>query len=303
MLIENAIKESLSNIFLNVNKKLKELYPEQAQKSGATAIIAYLFGAHLFIAHTGDSRALWGEGTEHQTTDHVTYNSEECKRFTEGQIIINDDDGQPRVANEIIPTRGFGDFYCTKKTNGNFNATPEITVIDLEKDNIVIMGCDGVWEDISIQNDKGVALPDNTWTYTMVKNTLTRGSVSLALKELFFSVIFFDGGKDRNNYKAACTLYDQKAQQNVQTIMYGDNLEEKQSLINKRLFSLNEKDLDDFIQKFALYPFDNTTAIIIHAINKPSSRTKIWGVRGLFLLFLMGGSYTCWKYRALVIHW
>lgn len=177
---EEQIKNTLTDVFETVNQKLKKTYSRVARISGTTAIVAYLLGHKLVIAHAGDSRAIWGGDVAKQTVDHSTYNPEERGRFKQGQI-ITDEAGCMRVGDDVICTRGFGSFYLKEKTNNIFSQAPEINVIDLTKDSVVIMGSDGVYDDLSRQfSTEDTSLKDNTWVYTMITETLTKNSLALA---------------------------------------------------------------------------------------------------------------------------
>lgn len=83
----------------------------------------------------------------------------------------------------------------------------------------------------------------------------------------------------------------------------GDDIK-KQELIQEALDSLNEQRIDSFINKFNCYPFDNATAIIIHATSESSlivtnkKYSKYWLFGGILLLCV--AVYGCWKYKILV---
>jgi len=122
---------------------------------GCTAVTCLVTGSlqdnnrYLFVANAGDSRAVLcrdGKGLR-LTLDHKTSNQEESKRITDlGGFIIKE-----RVNGQIMITRSLGDHLMKEYIIG----TPYVHFEKLtEKDTVLILACDGLWDVVS---DQGAA--------------------------------------------------------------------------------------------------------------------------------------------------
>ncbi|KAI0821627.1 protein serine/threonine phosphatase 2C [Trametes gibbosa] len=101
----------------------------------------------LYCANVGDARAVLGRGGKgiRLTYDHTASDKREAKRIEKagGHII----DG--RVDGVLIPTRALGD----PQMNCYVTSIPHTATIELdEKDDVLIIACDGLWDVIEDQD-------------------------------------------------------------------------------------------------------------------------------------------------------
>jgi serine/threonine protein phosphatase PrpC len=159
------IRESLSNSFLECNKKLMNNGKFDVHLSGSTWCTCLFYGNHMYWANSGDSRAvIVGKDPESQelivkatSRDHKPNETDEAKRILKigGRIeAFQDYDGKPigplRVwlKKEDIPglamTRSMGDGWAQEA-----GVIPDAEIfefiLDLT-DMYIIIASDGVWE-------------------------------------------------------------------------------------------------------------------------------------------------------------
>ncbi|KAI8825056.1 phosphatase 2C-like domain-containing protein [Fimicolochytrium jonesii] len=183
--------------------------------AGACAIVAYIEGNDLYVACTGDSRAVLGrhrgDGTFQAlelSADQTTTNPSEYARLLEehpgeGETVVI----RGRILGGLMPTRAFGDAIYkwasdTKQTLGVISkgrdalfksppyvtADPEVTYYHLncDRDKCLILATDGIWDMLS--SDQAVDLGGN-WSFDdpnaathLIRNALGRGDRSLVAK-------------------------------------------------------------------------------------------------------------------------
>jgi serine/threonine protein phosphatase PrpC len=148
-----AIPLLLRDTFLETN----EVLCEKRIKNGATASVVYLRTVpsndskptrQCFVANVGDSRVvLCREGKAIRLTiDHRPNDIDEIRRVKDaGGTIVNN-----RVNAILAITRAIGDVYLHPMVTSD----PYTTVVDLmyEKDQFLIVACDGVWDVVSDQD-------------------------------------------------------------------------------------------------------------------------------------------------------
>ncbi|XP_071957416.1 pyruvate dehydrogenase [acetyl-transferring]-phosphatase 1, mitochondrial-like [Antedon mediterranea] len=156
--------------------------------SGACACVAYIRDSEIFLANTGDCRAVVGQKEAdgswtavNLSEDHVQQNQNEVKRLKSAHPASEDISvlKNGRLLGELMPLRAFGDvrFKWSEtdqrtiisalnpghvlpkyyKTPPYLIATPEIKTHTItEKDKFMILASDGLWEMIS--TDKCIKL-------------------------------------------------------------------------------------------------------------------------------------------------
>jgi len=134
--IPSIMKES----FISCNHSLK---PLGCQETGTTAVVAYSKGNNLWIANTGDSRAvLCKNGSAIRvTTDHKPTLESERNRILElkGYVIFG------RVNGVLAVSRALGDFYF----NPHVTCEPDVFgPFDVYSGDyqFLILACDGLWD-------------------------------------------------------------------------------------------------------------------------------------------------------------
>ena len=151
--------------------------------SGACAVVAYLKGRDLFIANTGDCRAVLGTRSEGKwvalplSKDQQCNNPEEVSRLHSGhpgeeKTIITDG----RLLGSLMPLRSFGDVSFKWKPKdlsvlqlpvlANYYTPPYLTAKPVvthhritEGDKFLVLGTDGLWEKLT--NSEVVQLVGN----------------------------------------------------------------------------------------------------------------------------------------------
>jgi len=137
----------LRKTYLDTDSKLKTAVPSH---HGCTSVTCIVVGKgenrHLYTANVGDARAVLARGgtavrltEEHKASDEI-----EAKRITDGGGFII----HGRVNGQIIITRSLGDHLMKEYIIGDPYMTHEKLT---EKDNFLIVACDGLWDVIEDQ--------------------------------------------------------------------------------------------------------------------------------------------------------
>ena len=197
----------------NTEHILKNLRPAQA---GSCAIAAYIENNDLFIACTGDSRAVLGRARQNGSLsatelsqDQTTKNSKEYTRLlsehpNEEQTVVV----KGRVLGGLMPTRAFGDarykwpteVQSILKTFGargpprNYvsppyvTAEPEVSYVELnpETDKFLILATDGLWDELSSEEAMAVIskTSDENKASGLIKRALGAGDSDRLVKNL-----------------------------------------------------------------------------------------------------------------------
>ncbi|XP_051166646.1 protein phosphatase 1B isoform X2 [Leptopilina boulardi] len=149
---ENVIK-GIHSGFLRLDDEMRDL-PEMSSgndKSGSTAVCAFISPRNVYIANCGDSRAvLCSSGNPiFSTRDHKPGLPAEKERIQKagGSVMIQ------RVNGSLAVSRALGD-YEYKNVEGCgpceqlVSPEPEIFVLDRqdENDEFLVLACDGIWD-------------------------------------------------------------------------------------------------------------------------------------------------------------
>ncbi|RLU14969.1 hypothetical protein DMN91_012856 [Ooceraea biroi] len=149
---EDVIK-GIHSGFLRLDDEMRDL-PEMSSgsdKSGSTAVCAFISPKNIYIANCGDSRAvLCRSGTPvFSTRDHKPVLPAEKERIQNagGSVMIQ------RVNGSLAVSRALGDYeYKNLKDRGPceqlVSPEPEIFVRDRddEHDEFLVLACDGIWD-------------------------------------------------------------------------------------------------------------------------------------------------------------
>ena len=149
------VKEAIKLGFLKMDDQMRE-NPDIVNgldKSGSTAVCAFISPKHVFFANCGDSRGvLSSDGhVKTSTEDHKPMNPKEKERIQNagGSVMIH------RVNGSLAVSRALGDFEY-KNVPGKqqceqlVSPEPEIFVDNrTEKDEFVVLACDGIWDVMS----------------------------------------------------------------------------------------------------------------------------------------------------------
>ena len=154
---QNDIVKGIHTGFLKLDEKMRDI-PDLASgdKSGTTAVCAFISKEHIFIANCGDSRAvLCRNGSPiFSTQDHKPILPGEKERIQNagGSVMIQ------RVNGSLAVSRALGDYdFKNVKDLGQCEqlVSPEPEIFCQERnpqDEFLILACDGVWDVMSNEN-------------------------------------------------------------------------------------------------------------------------------------------------------
>ncbi|XP_040171526.1 protein phosphatase 1B [Anopheles arabiensis] len=151
----NDITKGIHTGFLQLDESMRAI-PELASgldKSGTTAVCAFISGQHLYIANCGDSRAVLCQNAQpiFTTQDHKPILPGEKERIQNagGSVMVQ------RVNGSLAVSRALGDYDYKKVANLGqceqlVSPEPEIFCRDREPaDEFLVLACDGVWDVMS----------------------------------------------------------------------------------------------------------------------------------------------------------
>lgn len=131
---------------------------EPGYDSGCTAVVAVLKGNELYVANAGDSRCVLcrdGQAVE-LSLDHKPEDEPEMERIVKAGGKVTADG---RVNGGLNLSRALGDHAYKQNTDlpaqeQMISALPDVrhTTIDPEKDEFMILACDGIWNFMSSQD-------------------------------------------------------------------------------------------------------------------------------------------------------
>jgi protein phosphatase 2C family protein 2/3 len=127
--------------------------------SGSCAAVSYLNKDDLHIAWVGDSRVVLGRNKSvlYATEDHKPDKPSEEERIKKAGGYVTTR-GVSRVNGQLAVARALGD-RTIKETPGLVIATPEIHHEKIQKNDILIIACDGIWDVIS--NQQAITIVEN----------------------------------------------------------------------------------------------------------------------------------------------
>jgi len=153
--IEKRIRKNRLNPTLALTLALNDLNESIRQKDlegGSTALVGLVVDNMCYIANIGDSRAVMKSGGVAKTItfDHTPDCPSERNRIEElgGKIksyVTKNGKIVSRINDQIAVSRSLGDFQFSDF----ISAEPEIFEIDDLNNNYLILGCDGLWEQVS----------------------------------------------------------------------------------------------------------------------------------------------------------
>lgn len=139
--------------FLEMDAKMRDLLSEK-DKSGSTAIIAFVSPNHVIFGNCGDSRAIFcsNGAVAFCSVDHKPSNADEKSRIEKagGSVMIQ------RVNGSLAVSRALGDFEYKMDSNlapveQLVSPEPEVSVENRNSslDEFMVLACDGVWDVMS----------------------------------------------------------------------------------------------------------------------------------------------------------
>eukprot|EP01138_Halocafeteria_seosinensis_P015803 gb/GECG01016127.1/.p1 GENE.gb/GECG01016127.1/~~gb/GECG01016127.1/.p1 ORF type:complete len:806 (+),score=96.08 gb/GECG01016127.1/:1-2418(+) len=150
---EDKWKAVCYQLFVKLDEILKEEYPQEGDRTGATAAVVVVTPTTIISASAGDSRAvlaLKGEEDDHicLSADHKPTQDEETQRIENAGAAVL----LGRVNGELAVSRAFGDFcYKTSKDlpldQQAVTAAPYIYAHSRTGgEQAIIIACDGIWD-------------------------------------------------------------------------------------------------------------------------------------------------------------
>lgn len=151
-----TINDAFEKSFKCVDAEIQKRY-----ENGTAALAAYIKDNKAHIAWAGDSRAviLTGDGVlAFSTQDHKPDMPEELRRIKACGGTVKHHFGIARVIDKsgrcpnLSLSRTLGDRSCKYILPGEIIGTPDIQELELPNDGLVILGCDGVWDQLSSED-------------------------------------------------------------------------------------------------------------------------------------------------------
>ena len=147
--------DTIDNCLISAFNKIdNELKFYDSENTGTTATVVVISGKTLFLANVGDSKCVLVNNSETKilSYDHKCTDLKEVERIkNSGGMIFNN-----RVFGQLALTRALGDHSLKKY---GVVSTPFINKIELkESDKYIIIASDGVWDVISEEYIKELAL-------------------------------------------------------------------------------------------------------------------------------------------------
>lgn len=216
-----SVIATIKKSFEDWNAELEEKKNTFSQKGGSTLLASMVYKGKLIFANTGDCRAVVLRGTKYKqmTEDAKPYEYKFLKTIYKlgGFVCLipeqdeNDEGGRvvARVGTTLAVARAFGDFGV----NG-ITAKPKVTILDLttldpNKGNFVILASDGVWDAVDAKKSAEILLslnksgmPLNSIAQSLIQTALKNGSddnctaIIIDLNGFFDSTDSPSSGKD-----------------------------------------------------------------------------------------------------------
>jgi protein phosphatase 1L len=151
---KNCMDEALEKAFLSTDSLIMK-----KTDSGTCAAVAYIDKDDLCIAWVGDSRVVLGRNGQviYATEDHKPNKASERERITKAGGFVVTMYGAPRVNGGLAVARALGD-RCVKQDPGVI-ASPSIHHEKIQKGDIVIIACDGIWDVLT--NQQAITIVDD----------------------------------------------------------------------------------------------------------------------------------------------
>jgi serine/threonine protein phosphatase PrpC len=142
--------KTINKIFNGVNKQLKDKHLKDSFETGSTCLVVLQYNDKLKIINTGDSRAIICNKNNIAiplSLDHKVMTPDEIRRL--GKLNADKDiefDGHDWRLKDLSLSRVFGDF-----DNQYVTCDPDIFDYKLDNDRFLILGCDGLYDNLSNQ--------------------------------------------------------------------------------------------------------------------------------------------------------
>lgn len=177
--IQKEPVEALKNGFLRTDQEYLQIANRKNTEDGTTAVVVLTQGDELFVAHTGDSRAVLvhrSGDVSVLTSDHKPNRPDERRRIQDlgGSVVFW---GVWRVEGVLAVSRAIGD----RMLKPFVVAEPEVKKFTrTESDSYVVLASDGVWDTISNDDVAQMVLKyedPQTAAQRIMEEAYTRGSM------------------------------------------------------------------------------------------------------------------------------
>jgi serine/threonine protein phosphatase PrpC len=139
--------------FLKINQELQKRFKKQdyAQKSGTTAVAAFLKENNLIVSNTGDSRLILArEGKVFfETKDHKPENVMEYERLIHAGAKIRGNYIYGKSGNGLAISRTIGDSLLHQ--NDIVVEVPDVTHLQVEENDFIVAASDGLFDVMKTQ--------------------------------------------------------------------------------------------------------------------------------------------------------
>lgn len=170
------IGDMMKLAFLTMDDELRQL-PVMGRgddRSGCTAIGAFVTPTHIIVANAGDSRGVLGKnnGTVPLSFDHKPNDAREKERIEKAGGTVQN----KRVNGDLAVSRALGDFVYKNRsdlpaTAQQVSAEPDIVIQERDgTEEFIILACDGIWDVV-----------DNEQACRVIRELLTLGETNLGL--------------------------------------------------------------------------------------------------------------------------
>jgi protein phosphatase 1B len=150
----DQLELALRKAFLEIDEAMRN-EPDAVNgndRSGCTALVAFITPHAVVIAHAGDSRGILRRsgGVVLATEDHKPYNDEERRRIEAAGGSVS----MKRVDGDLAVSRALGDFQYKEEKyppeDRKVTALPEVKRYERTKnDELLVLCCDGIWDVMS----------------------------------------------------------------------------------------------------------------------------------------------------------
>jgi serine/threonine protein phosphatase PrpC len=167
---------TIRSIYNQIQSNLETNFPQKAHEQGSTCLSIFITGTKMIIANVGDCRAVLckdGLGIP-LTKDHKPYWNDEQARINDLGGKIKKERGDDWRIGALSVSRAFGDLDCKKYITHK----PDIfTHVITNKDNFIILACDGLWDVLDNQEAVHIVLQNPTGSAKhLMKKAKRKGS-------------------------------------------------------------------------------------------------------------------------------
>eukprot|EP01100_Stratorugosa_tubuloviscum_P006481 TRINITY_DN2795_c0_g1_i1.p1 TRINITY_DN2795_c0_g1~~TRINITY_DN2795_c0_g1_i1.p1 ORF type:complete len:1074 (+),score=578.18 TRINITY_DN2795_c0_g1_i1:158-3379(+) len=140
--------QAMIQSFYDTNKLMEPILNEQhsTRHCGSTAVCVLIQGSKIYVANVGDSRAVLCRSGKpiRLSYDHKPYGEDEEQRILDLGGYVMGETG--RVNGILAVSRSLADFYMHPFVSVEaYTSETDLT----EQDEFLILGCDGVWDEVS----------------------------------------------------------------------------------------------------------------------------------------------------------